>query len=75
MAQYERYRDDPYPAPGASSPAGRPLRRLVRRWLVVAVVAMLGVAALYLWTQLFICELWGPLFHGRLPGAFGRLCR
>ena len=78
MAKYDSYSDDPYPPPGdlpgatASKPGGL---HLVRPLLIFAVVGVVGVVALYFWAQLFICDLWGPLFHGRLPGAFGRFCR
>lgn len=81
MAKYDGYLDDPYrpppdePSTEASRSEARPARRLVARLVITAGVGIVAVAALYLWADLFICDLWGPLFHGRLPGAFGRFCR
>jgi hypothetical protein len=81
VAKYDSYRDDPYPGPGEqptrqdSSPDGPQQCRRVLRLIVIAVVGVLGVAAIYLWARIFICDLWGPLFHGGPPGAFGRFCR
>jgi hypothetical protein len=81
VAKYDSYRDDPYPAPAEQHVGRRENperwfgRRFVIRSLVVTVVIILGVASLNLWARLFICDLWGPLFHGRLPGVFGRMCR
>jgi hypothetical protein len=77
---FAEYRDDPNPAPDeptalASASASVCTRRLVLRLLIVGGLGIFAVAALYLWARLFICGLWGPLFDGRLPGAFGRFCR
>ena len=81
MAKYDDDLDGSYRPPGdepratAPVPGGLTLRRLVLRLAIVAGFGVVAVAALYVWADLFICDLWGPLFRGRLPGAFGRFCR